>query len=360
MREAAVPSADEAGAGVPAVGERGRPLLAATNRRRIVGLLLSLVVLGVVLLFSVAVGSRYIPPAEVLSVLLQPNDSASSTIVHELRIPRTALGLIVGMALGMAGAVMQALTRNPLADPGLLGVNAGASVAVVIGISAFGVGSALGYLPFAFAGAAAASVVVYLLGSAGRSGATPVRLALAGVAVTAALTAVIDGLTLLDPATFDQYRFWAVGSLSGRGLEVFWQVLPFIAVGVLLALSLGHSLNAMAMGDDLGRALGASVARTRLLSGLVVMLLAGAATAAVGPIGFVGLAVPHAARMITGPDNRWVLAYTAVLAPVLLVGADVLGRVVVRPGELSVGIVTAIIGAPVFIALVRRRRVAQL
>jgi iron complex transport system permease protein len=255
---------------------------------------------------------------------------------------------------------MQALTRNPLADPGLLGVNAGAAVAVVIGIAMFGIGTALAYMPFAFAGAAIASVVVYLIGSAGRSGATPVRLALAGVAVTAALTAVINGMTLLDPATFDRYRFWAVGSLSGRGMEIFWQALPFIAVGVLLALVLGRPLNAMAMGDDVGRALGANISRTRVLSGVVITLLAGAATAAVGPISFVGLAVPHAARSITGPDNRWVLAYTGVLAPILLVGADIIGRLVVRPGELSVGIVTAIIGAPVFIALVRRKRVAQL
>jgi iron complex transport system permease protein len=335
-------------------------LLAATTSRRVIWLIVSVVLLAVVALFSIAVGSRYIPPAEVLQVMLHSDDSQASTIVHELRIPRTVLGIAIGAALGIAGAVMQALTRNPLADPGLLGVNAGAAVAVVIGIALFGIGNALAYMPFAFAGAAIASVVVYLIGSAGRSGATPVRLALAGVAVTAALTAVINGMTLLDPATFDKYRFWAVGSLSGRGMEIFWQALPFIAVGVGLALALGRPLNAMAMGDDVGRALGANITRTRVLSGVVIMLLAGAATAAVGPIGFIGLAVPHVARSITGPDNRWVLAYTAVLAPILLVGADIIGRLVVRPGELSVGIVTAIIGAPVFIALVRRKRVAQL
>lgn len=334
--------------------------VATTGRRRWIGLIVALVALIVVALFSIAVGSRYIPPGEVLSVLLNPDDSQASSIVHGLRVPRTALGLAVGMALGMAGAVMQALTRNPLADPGLLGVNAGAAVSVVIGISVFGVGTALGYLPFAFIGAGVASVVVYLLGSVGRSGATPVRLALAGVAVTAALTAVIDAVTLLDPATFDKYRFWAVGSLNGRGIDIFWQVLPFIVVGVVLALCLGPALNALAMGDDVGRALGASVTRTRVLSGVVIMLLAGAATAAAGPISFVGLAVPHAARSITGPDNRWVLAYTAVLAPILLLGSDIIGRVVVRPGELSVGIVTALIGAPIFIMMVRRRRVAQL
>lgn len=353
---------DRAGPKVPVPGTHPDvPTWVATSgRRRWIGLIIAFVVLIIVGIFSIAVGSRYIPPGEVLSVLVNPDDSQASSIVHGLRIPRTALGIATGMALGMAGAVMQALTRNPLADPGLLGVNAGAALAVVIGVSAFGISTAIGYLPFAFVGAGIASVMVYLLGSAGRSGATPVRLALAGVAITAALSAVIDAITLMDPKTFDQYRFWAVGSLNGRGAEVFWQVLPFIAVGVVLALFLGPSLNALAMGDDVGRALGASITRTRVLSGLVIMLLAGAATAAVGPISFVGLAVPHMARSITGPDNRWILAYTAVLAPTLLVGADIIGRVVVRPGELSVGIVTALIGAPVFIVMVRRRRVAQL
>ncbi|WP_240757362.1 FecCD family ABC transporter permease [Nakamurella flava] len=334
--------------------------LAGTSGRKtaIAVVLFALVVL--VSLLSVAIGSRTIPLSEVLGVLFSPDGSQTSTIVHELRIPRTLLGLIVGVALGLAGAVMQALTRNPLADPGLLGVNAGAAVAVVGGIAVFGIGTAVGYLPFAMAGAAVASLVVYLLGAAGRSGATPVRLALAGVAVTAALTAVIEALTLLDPATFDRYRFWVVGALAGRGMDVFWPVLIPIVVGSLLALLLGRSLNAMALGDDVGRALGARIGRTRIASGLVIMLLAGAATAAAGPISFLGLAVPHAARAITGPDNRWVLAYSALLAPLILVGADVIGRVVLRPGELGVGTVTAILGAPIFIALVRRRRVAQL
>ncbi|WP_370881852.1 FecCD family ABC transporter permease [Nakamurella flavida] len=334
--------------------------LAATGRARVVGLALALIAVLVVVVVSIAVGSRTIGPGEVLRVLFADDGSTDATIVHTLRVPRTAMGILVGAALGVAGAVMQALTRNPLADPGLLGVNAGAAAAVVVGIGAFGISSALGYLPFAFVGAALASVVVYVLGSAGRSGATPVRLALAGTAVTAALGAVVDALTVLDPATFDRYRFWAVGSLGGRGVEVFWAVLPTAVLGLVIALCLGRSLNALALGEDVGRALGAGVTRTRLLSGLVVTLLAGSATAAVGPILFVGLAVPHIARAITGPDNRWVLAYSAVLAPLLLLVADVIGRVVVRPGELSVGIVVAIAGAPVFIALVRRRRVAHL
>ncbi len=330
------------------------------NRGRVVGLLAVSAVLLVVVALSIAVGSRFLPPGDVLDVLLRPDGSQTATIVHELRLPRTALGIAVGLALGIAGVVMQALTRNPLADPGLLGVNAGAAVAVVIGIGVFGAGTAVAYLPFAFAGAAAAAIVVYLIGSTGRSGATPVRLALAGVAVTAALSAVIDAATLLDPDTFDRYRFWAVGSIGDRGPEILWPIVPFIAAGAVAALLLARPLNALAMGEDTGRALGAHVGRVRLAAGAVVAVLAGAATAAAGPISFVGLAVPHAARLLTGPDNRWVLAYTAVLAPTLLLAADVLGRVVVLPGELSVGIVTALVGGPVFIALVRRRRVPQL
>ena len=333
---------------------------ATTARARWTGLVLALVAVAVVVVLSVAVGSRTIGTGEVLRVLFHDDGSTDATIVHTLRLPRTAMGLLVGAALGVAGAVMQALTRNPLADPGLLGVNAGAAAAVVVGIGAFGIGSALGYLPFAFVGAALASVVVYVLGSAGRSGATPVRLALAGTAVTAALGAVVDALTVLDPTTFDRYRFWAVGSLNGRGTDVLWAVLPTTVLGLVLALSLGRSLNALALGEDVGRSLGAGVTRTRVLSGLAVTLLAGSATAAAGPMLFVGLAVPHIARAVTGPDNRWVLAYSAVLAPLLLLLADVIGRVVVRPGELAVGIVVAIAGAPVFIALVRRRRVAHL
>ncbi|MBM9466941.1 FecCD family ABC transporter permease [Nakamurella leprariae] len=334
--------------------------LLGTPGLRVAGLIGALVLVLLLVVLSIMVGSRTIAPGEVLRVLFDPDGGESSIIVHSLRLPRTALAVVVGIALGLAGAVMQALTRNPLADPGLLGVNAGAATAVVIGIGAFGAITPLASLPFAFVGAGLAAVIVYLLGSAGRSGATPVRLALAGTAVTAALAAVVNALTVLDPATFDQYRFWAVGSLAARGPDVLWPVLPVVVVGALLALALGPALNVLALGDDVGRSLGARVVRTRVLSGLVITLLAGAATAAVGPISFVGLAVPHIARALVGPDHRWVLAHSAVLAPALLLLSDVLGRVVVRPGELPVGIITAALGAPVFIALVRRHRVAQL
>jgi len=327
---------------------------------RPLGLVLAAALLGLVMLASIAFGARPIDLSTVWDALWHGGDADAAVIVRELRVPRTLLGLGCGIALGLAGALMQALTRNPLADPGILGVNAGASAAVVVAVAWLGVTTLTGYVWFAFAGAAIASVVVYALGSAGRSGATPVRLALAGTAITAALVAFTEAVTLTDIETFDAWRAWSVGSLAGRDSDTLGMVAPFLIGGVLLCALVARPLNALALGDDAGRALGAHIGRTRIVGAVSITLLCGAATAAIGPIVFVGLTVPHIARAITGPDQRWVFAYSAVLAPVLLLGADVLGRLVARPGELQVGIVTAFIGAPVFIALVRRKRIAQL
>nr|WP_234352143.1 MULTISPECIES: iron chelate uptake ABC transporter family permease subunit [unclassified Streptomyces] len=325
-----------------------------------VGILVTLGALLLVSLLSVWVGTRGIPFASTWELLWHPDGSEASVIVHDYRVPRTLLGLLVGVALGLSGALMQALTRNPLADPGLLGVNLGASAGVVVAIAFLGVASPLGYVWFALAGAAVASVGVYLLGSSGRKLATPDRLVVAGAAVTAVLYAFNWGVLLFNPEAFDQFRFWTVGSLAGRYHDIVLLVLPFVATGLVVALLLAPSLNALAMGDQVGRALGVNVGRTRLLAALAVMLLCGAATAAAGPIGFVGLAVPHIARFVVGPDQRWVLTYSMLLAPVLLIGSDVLGRVLGAPGEVQVGIVTAFIGAPLFIALCRRRKLVML
>jgi iron complex transport system permease protein len=255
---------------------------------------------------------------------------------------------------------MQAVTRNPLADPGILGIEAGAALAVVIGISVLGISSLSGYVWLAFVGAAIASIAVYAIGALGREGATPVKLALAGAALTALLGSLTYLVLLTDVHALDRYRFWVVGSLAGRDSAIVASVWPFIAVGAAIALVSGRLLNTLALGDDVARSLGQRVGRARVLSATSVVVLCGAATAAVGPIAFVGLTIPHAARAITGPDYRWILPYSAVLGPVLLLGADVLGRVVVRPAELQVGIVTALLGAPFFIALVRRRKLAEL
>ncbi|MFD6418965.1 FecCD family ABC transporter permease [Streptomyces sp. NPDC060194] len=325
---------------------------------RTAGLLASVALLVVVLVLSIALGARQIPLGDVWHGVFSASGTDNDVVIQDLRIPRTLLGLVVGAALGLAGAVLQAVTRNPLADPGILGINAGASAAVVTAISFLGVTTLSGYVWFAFAGAAVVGVLLYVLGG-GRT-ATPVRLALAGTAITAALIGYVQAVMIMDTAALDRMRFWTVGSLASASMTTFWQVLPFIAVGVVLALGLARPLNAVALGDDTARALGANLARTRGLAMLAATLLCGAATAACGPIIFVGLMVPHIVRSITGPDLRWILPYSAVLSPVLLLGADVVGRVVARPAELQVGIMTAVIGGPVFIYLVRRRKMAQL
>ncbi|MEU9126001.1 iron chelate uptake ABC transporter family permease subunit [Streptomyces sp. NPDC048506] len=337
------------------------PAPAALRRRQVIrsaGLLASVAVLAVVTVLGIAVGAKQIPLDQVWHGVFHYSGNDTDVIVHDVRVPRTLLGLIVGAALGLAGTVMQALTRNPLADPGVLGINAGASAAVVSAISFLGVTSLTGYVWFAFAGAAVVSVAVYVLG--GTRSATPVRLALAGTALTAVLVGYLNAVNLMDTAALDKMRFWTVGSLASATLPTVTQIAPFLAVGAVLALSIARPLNALALGDDQARALGTRLTRTRVTAMLAITLLCGGATAACGPIVYVGLMVPHVVRAITGPDMRWILPYSAVLSPVLLLGADVLGRVVARPGELQVGIVTAVVGGPVFIYLVRRRRMAQL
>ncbi|GAB3566023.1 FecCD family ABC transporter permease [Spelaeicoccus albus] len=324
------------------------------------GLVAAVALLAAVAVVSIMVGSKSLSPAVVWDALWNGGHGYDVAIVRSLRVPRAEAGILVGAALGVAGALMQALTRNPLADPGILGINAGAAVAVVLGISLLGVGSVTGYVWFAFAGAALATVLVYVLGSAGRGGATPVRLALAGTAIAAALVAVTRGITLTNVQAFDKFRFWDVGSLVGRGNDFLVPLLPFFAAGLVLSFALAGPLNAMALGDDTGKALGAHLGLVRTGSLVAVTLLCGAAVAAAGPIAFVGLTIPHIARALVGPNQHWVLPYSAVLGPILLLGSDIVGRVVASPGEIQVGIVTAFVGAPVFIALVRRRKLAQL
>ncbi|CAN3985591.1 FecCD family ABC transporter permease [Kitasatospora purpeofusca] len=330
------------------------------NRWRAAGLCAALLLLFLIAVLSVSVGARSIPFATVLRGLFSPDGTENAVIVQDYRLTRTLLGLAVGAGLGLAGALMQALTRNPLADPGLLGIESGASAAVVAGIGFLHVTSPSGYVWFAMAGSALTAAAVHTLGTAGRGAPSPIRLVLAGTAVNASLIAGISTLTFLDRDSFAALRIWSVGTLAGRGDDVLVQVLPFLLVGVVLALALAGPLNALALGEELGSALGARPVRTRVLVAVAVALLCGAATAAVGPVGFVGLIVPHAVRLVTGPDQRWLLGYCLVLSPALLLGADVLGRFLVRPDELAVGIVTAALGAPVLVVLVRRRKVPQL
>lgn len=323
-------------------------------------LLLTVLLLAAVLL-SLGVGSIAISGADVMDALFRYNpESYEQTVVRTLRVPRTAIGLGVGAALAVAGAAMQAATRNPLADPSILGINSGAAFGVAAAVYYGQLSRPLHYVWFAFAGGLAAAVLVYGIGSAGRGGPAPVRLALAGVIVSTLLSSWLTALLLLNQRTLDEVRFWLAGSLGGRDLNIFLSLLPFLAVGLVGTLLLGHQLNVLSMDEDTARALGM---RTDLMRGLVavlVVLLAGAAVAAAGPIGFVGLAVPHLVRVLTGPDYRWILAFCVVVGPLLLLGADILGRVVARPSEVQVGVVTALVGAPFLIGLARRHRVADL
>jgi ABC-type Fe3+-siderophore transport system permease subunit len=336
-------------------------LAVGTRSRRLLGLVFLLVLVVVAALASIAVGTRSIGLGEVWRSLIDGDLSTdAAVIVRRLRVPRTALGLLVGLALGVAGALMQGHTRNPLGDPGLLGVTAGASLAVVLAIAWFGIGTPSGYVWFAFAGALVGTVLVYVIGSAGRGGPTPVTLALAGAALSALLYALVRAVLVSDQQTLDSFRFWVVGALAGRGADVAWQVAPFIVIGLVLAIANAPALNLLGLGEDVARGLGQRIWPARIVGLTAITLLCGAATAACGPIAFVGLVVPHAVRAVTGPDHRWLIPCSGLLGAALLLSADVLGRVVARPGELQVGIVLALVGAPFFIALVRRRGTAAL
>ncbi|MGO2140759.1 MAG: iron chelate uptake ABC transporter family permease subunit [Leucobacter sp.] len=347
-----------------AAGARGvasltiqRPAIA---RRRFWFVPASLLLLAVALALSLTVGARAIPADRFTELLLHPDGSADSVVIWFERVPRTIAATVVGIGVGVAGALMQALTRNPLADPGILGVNAGAALFVGLGVAVFGISSATGYVWLALAGALGVTLAVYAIGSIGPGGVDPSRLTLAGVALGAVLAGIVTALTLLDPQAFERMRHWSAGSLVSRGLDITLPVLPFIMGGLLLAGCSARPLNAMAVGDDLAKGLGVSVTRTRAVVIVAVTLLAGGATAIAGPVAFVGLMVPHVARWAAGPDHRWVIGGTLLLAPTLMLTADVLGRVVLAIGEVPVGIVTAFVGAPILIVLVRRRRMSEL
>jgi iron complex transport system permease protein len=333
--------------------------LARRNALRLAGLLGLAALLGAAIILSLAIGARPIPPQSVIDALFAFDASSNEhLIVRDLRLPRTLTAIAVGIALAIAGALMQALTRNPLADPALLGVNAGAALAVVGTIFFFGIKtpSILGWV--AFGGAGIIALLVHAFASVGRGGATPVRLALAGAAVNAMLMGLISTVLILSQDTYDAYRFWMVGSLAAANAVPIGDMLAFIVAGLAFALLLGPALNTIALGDDTARALGTRIGLVRAGALTAVTLLSGAAVAAAGPIAFVGLVVPHLARAICGADQRWLMVYAAVLGPIVIIVADVIGRIALPPGEVQVGIIMAIIGGPLFVAIVRRLRVS--
>lgn len=330
------------------------------SRRRRAGTSAVAILLLVLGLLGIAVGAKPIP-LDVVWAALHQFDPANPdhVVVIEQRIPRTVLGIVVGAALGVAGALMQAMTRNPLADPGLLGVSAGAGFAMTLAVAFLPITSLLGYVWFAFAGAVVATVAVYALGT-GRRGSNPLTLVLAGVSIGAVLSGLTLTLTLLHAQAFLSIRVWETGSLADRGWDIIVPVTAFVLIGLGFAASAARGLNAIALGDYLAAALGANARQTRLFVVIAVTLLCGAATAAMGPAWFVGLMVPHVARWICGPDQRRILGLCLLIGPDLMLAADLLGRVLVRPDELQAGLVTAFVGAPVLILLVRRTRARAL
>ncbi|MEU1134265.1 iron ABC transporter permease [Streptomyces sp. NPDC005900] len=307
---------------------------------------------------SLAVGARAIAPSAVLDALLHGGHGDSAEVVREMRVPRTAVGLMVGAALALAGTVLQGLTRNPIADPGVLGISQGASVGVVLAIAFAGVHTLTGYVWYAFAGAGVAALAVHAIAAGGRGGATPVKLALGGAAVNALLVSVTTAILTTRASALDEFRFWQVGSLSGRDADIAGRIWPFLLVGLVLVLSVARGLDALALGEDVAKGLGQNVAAVRVVGGLGATVLTGAGVAAAGPLAFIGLAVPHIARAVVGGDHRWTLPMAAVLGPVMLLVSDVVGRIVFPPSEVPAGVMTALIGVPFLVTLVRRKAVA--
>ncbi|WP_448727196.1 FecCD family ABC transporter permease [Agrobacterium rosae] len=330
-----------------------------SNGTRSFWLLCLLATLGLLCTLSVAIGTRDVDWGDIVAALGGQADNIGQAAVA-VRIPRTVLALVAGAALGLSGAIMQGVTRNPLADPGILGVNMGASLAVVIGVAWFNIDSANAFIWTAILGAGCSAVFVYTIGSLGRGGATPLKLALAGAATSVAFSSLVIAVVLPRNDIAGGIRSWQIGGVGGATFDRISHVLPFLAIGFLISMLSARKLNSLALGDELAAGLGERVAIARAFSALGAILLCGATTAVCGPIGFLGLVVPHLCRLLVGVDHRWLLPFSALGGAGLLLAADIVGRIVSRPAELDVGIVTALIGAPFFIWVVRRQRVREL
>ena len=320
----------------------------------------SIIGIGLCVLASLAFGARHVDFAEVIDILIHKDKTSfNGVIVHE-RIPRTVFSIMAGASLGVSGALMQAITRNPIADPSVLGVNTGASLFVVSGIAFLGINTASQYIWFALAGAALTAIFVYGIGSLGRGGATPIKLALAGAATSAALSSLVSGVMLPRTDVMNTFRFWQVGSVSGATWEGILSVTPFLIVGIAAGILVTPALNAMALGDDVATGLGVRTGLVRIVGAFAGVILCGAITALAGPIGFVGLMIPHTMRLICGPNIRLVLPMSAIGGAVLLTVSDVIGRLIGSPGELEAGIITAFFGAPILIIIARKAKVRSL
>lgn len=319
------------------------------------GLLLSLLILGLCLLSSITFGAADISPVKVYQAIVAFDGSTEHLIIRTVRLPRTLIALIVGAALAVAGTLMQGITRNPIASPSILGVNAGAALAVVVATFIFGSNSLNIYAWFAFLGAGITASLVYFLGSLGRGGLTPLNLTIAGAALTAFISSITSGILIISQRTLEEIRFWLAGSVAGRDINLLMQVLPYLVIGLLLALALARQITTLSLGEDIAKGLGQETVWVKVMAAISIVLLAGASVAIAGPIGFIGLIIPHVVRSLVGVDYRWILPYAAVFGAIILVFADICARLVIQPQELPVGLMMPLIGAPFFIYLIRSK-----
>lgn len=326
-----------------------------SRSRLLAGLLLGLIALVVCLIASIALGAIQLSLPTIYAALTAFDNSSEHLIVHTVRLPRTLIALTVGAALAVAGAIMQGITHNPLAAPDILGIEAGATLTVVVAICFFSDASLSVYAGLAFLGAGVAAAIVYLLGSLGRGGLTPLNLTVAGAALTAFLASLTTGLLVLNQRTLEEVRFWLAGSVAGRDVQVLFQVLPYMVLGLFLAQILSKQLTTLALGENVAQGLGQQILWVKLTAAVSIVLLSGGAVAVAGPIGFIGLVVPHTVRFLVGVDYRWIIPYSAIAGAILLLLADIVARLIIQPQELPVGIMTALVGAPIFIYLARRR-----
>ena len=330
------------------------------KKKFVFSIILCLALLSIMAIFSISLGAKSIAFTKVIDVLLGNDPDSLETAIILQRIPRTVFGILAGGALGISGALMQSITRNPIADPSILGVNTGASLFVVAGIAFFNITVAYQYIWLAIIGAGVTAVFVYSVASMGKDGATPLKLALSGSAVSIVLGSLVSTIMLPNNRVMEAFRFWQVGSIGSATWESIMLISPFLIVGFIISMFISGYLNNLALGDEAATALGTNVVMTRTIGALSSVLLCGATTALAGPIGFVGLIIPHIIRLIFGSEMSKMLPLSFLGSAILMLVSDIIGRVISLPGETEVGIVTAVIGAPVFILAIRKGRVKSL
>ncbi|MFN6534897.1 MAG: FecCD family ABC transporter permease [Nostoc sp. EkiNYC01] len=319
------------------------------------GLILGLLMLLICLVYSVTLGAAEIPLGKILTSFIAFDGSYDRLVIQTVRLPRSLVAILVGSALAVSGALMQGLTRNPLADPGILGIESGAAVAVVVATFIFGSASPDVYTIVAFLGAGATAILVYFLGSLGRGGATPLNLTVAGAALTALISSITTAILIVSQRTLEEIRFWLAGSLAGGDINTFFQALPFVVIGLVMAFALGRQITTMSLGEDVAKGLGQQIVWVKIATAISVVLLAGSSVAIAGPIGFIGLVVPHIVKFYIKANYRWILPHCAVLGAILLLVADIGARVLIKPQELPVGVMTAFVGAPFFVYLAKSK-----